>query len=260
MPAYYWGLYPCEDDEVFASLKEWNDFIVNIDPISKISFNELKQKFDSEYKHNFNILKEIFEKEYLKRLINIDSQLLVEQLNYLREAFKLEKKRQNSLDNKLVQIIRQSSILTAIVAIIISIIVNNININLNTEYICIFLILGLFSISSILLLVASIFISIKNLKTRVYYRPSHNMILYSPHESLLNFQKEELLSLYDIVEENIKINDMKAKKVNKAYLMFARGLIFFILFSINWDYLYLLQSKRRIKKYSYRKSIRYYSY
>jgi hypothetical protein len=240
MPAYYWGLYPCKDNTINADLDNWNSYIAK-NATEKISFNELKHRFESE---NSGRLEE-FEKKYSKELSNIDSQLLIEKRSYLRENFKLEKNRQNTIDNKFTQIIGQSSIVIAIVAIIIPIIIDKMN--FETKQIWLLIILALFSGLTILLLTTSIWISIKNLKTTGYYRPMHNHILYYSNSELVNFQKGELVTLYNAISENIKTNDLKAEKVNKAYTRFTKGIILFLLSSAIGTFYVCLNPKEDVK-------------
>ncbi|MGV8827082.1 MAG: hypothetical protein ACWA6U_02075 [Breznakibacter sp.] len=226
-----------------SNLENWNLYIAKR-PNVKISFNELKNEFKSSIEES----KELLEKEYSIALPKMDNKLLTEKVGYLKDNFNLEKSRQSSIDNKFTQIIGQSSIVIAIVAIIIPIIIDKLD--FETKYIWLLVVLGIFSCLTIFYFTTSISISIKNLKTRGYYRPMHSHILYHPNSQLADFQSDQLVYLYNAINDNIKINDVKAEKVNKAYGRFTKGIFIFLISSAIGTFYICLNPKDDIKKIS----------
>ena len=244
LPAYYWGLYPCNDNEVENQKELWNHQIAK-NPNQNISFNELKTQIIEKSKAEHKDLIENLEKKYGKQIDKIDDLLISEKLSFMRDNFNLEKKRQNSLDHKFTQIIGQSSIVIVIVSIVIPIV--NDKFQFNTDQWWFVGLIALIGIITIGYLLSSIYISINNSKTRGYSRLMHNVILNHMGSSVRNFQVEQLVTLYDSTNTNIEINSIKADKVNLAYSRFIKGLIAFIFVSLLATTYIMLNPKDKTK-------------
>ena len=229
MPAYYWGLYPCNDDEIKSNIGLFNE-IISKNSTNKTTFKDLKKLYLKQTKEKHKETIEFLEKEYPKDLNKLDDDFVNEKINYLKDIFQLEKGRQSSIDNKFTQIIGQSSIVIAVVSIIIPLV--NDKFSYSSEYLLLIILIAFLGVFSIYNLTSSIWISIKHLKTRGYSRPMHNQILYHSKSKLRDFKIDHLINLYNSTNDNIDVNSIKADKVNKAYSRFSRGIVFFLFTSI----------------------------
>jgi len=141
-----------------------------------------------------------------------------EYLKHYESLFQLEKKRQDKLDTKIIQIITQSSIVITMISIIITQIQDKIQYDTIT-----YILLCAIGIS-IALIAFSIIISINETKPTGYLKPTPTFLGNEP----INIRKSNLSTYYKSIVVNTKVNDIKAKEINKAYSYYKYGLIVFI--------------------------------
>ncbi len=229
MSPYIWGLYPDNTIEIKTNIDSWNEFIVkNYPSDKKVKFKELLKAFNNNNQgQNQDVISEL-EKEYGKNLENIPLEIINEKREYLLNLFNLEKQRQNLLDNKSIQIITQTSIITAIIALIIPLLIDDIDFNNDFKRISfwIFVILLLLTLKFLLY---SVILSIVNLRTTGYLRPMHTLILHHSKSTQKELSLSQLVTYYESIEKNIKVNNNKAEQINKSYNKFKIGLVLFVI-------------------------------
>jgi hypothetical protein len=226
MPTWFWAVFYSNDID-----KElWDNIIIKKNVNEKISFKQIitECECDTIIDDTQEEYEEIYMKDCGKNGSNISIDVLKEKKEYLQSNFNLEKQRQSLLDNKLTQIIGQTSVVVAVIALIIPLLIDKISLknDITTLTFWVFLFSSIFTL---VLLIRSICIAIKNLQAQSYQRPWHTLIHSHTKSILKELYFEQIIAYYDVIKYNIKVNNRKAEKVDESYKSFKWGLIFFVI-------------------------------
>lgn len=146
------------------------------------------------------------------------------QLTYLKELFEYEETRQNTLDNKLSQLLGQSSIVFSLISLFIPLFYSE------------FLVLSLFYkilllapfVMSLLMFMYSIYYSTKLLdpKKDIYATGTPSTVTKN-HDTKEEFIEEQIKDLFFIILNNSYTNTMKVRKIINSQKYLRLGLLFF---------------------------------
>lgn len=227
MNPYFWSISDKYDPDILSNKGIWDEAIIKKSKLTnRITYYDAYEEFRKIYHKKIEQELEELERTYFRELKQIPEEIITAKKTYLEGIFSLEKQRQINLDNKLVQLIAQNSIITAIIALMISL--SNDKIDESDYVVFSFWIFVGLVFFAILFLVLSIINSISTLKPRGYLRPMHTLILNHGKSDLNNIHITQLESFYLSIKENIKVNTEKARQVNRNYDKFKIGLMLLV--------------------------------
>lgn len=182
------------------------------------------------------------ERDYQKlgeNLSFIDKGLLEKHLNFIKGLFHFEKKRQENIEKKALQLISQSSIIISIITLAIVILFSKFS--LHDSYW--FYVLILLFLLILCFLFSALYFAIVALKIKLFNRPPHTLIVSSEAMDEKSFIYTETKLLYNAVEENIDVDNKKVMHMNRGYSFFKWAILIIIFFSILTFYsIYQLES------------------
>ena len=195
----------------------------------KINYNDISSSFVKNILENRKSKYNFIEIELMKqpntvsnvnnKINNLSEIIITDYLKHYENLFQLEKKRQDKLDSKIIQIITQSSLIITMISIIMTQVQDKIQYNTIT-----YILLCSIGIS-IALIAVSIVISINETKPTGYLKPTPNFLGVKS----IDIKKNNLTTYHQSIVVNTKVNDEKAKEINKAYSYYKYGLILFII-------------------------------
>ena len=162
-----------------------------------------------------------------KDLSIFNKDLLDRHLKYVRGIFDYEKKRQENIEKKALQLISQSSIIISIITLAIG--------TLSSKFVFLndfwFYILVILFSSILLFLFLTLYYSISSLKIKLFNRPDHILIVAPEARDEKKFIYCETSLLYNAIEDNEVIDNKKALQMNKGYKFFKFSIVVIIVFS-----------------------------
>ncbi len=170
------------------------------------------------------------EKQYSKLGLDgvIPVKTLESHLKYIIGIFDSEKKRQENLEKKSLQIISQTGIVVSLISFSVGTLYDKI-VPLNPiEF---YMIVSLYCLT-LMSLFFSIMYAIKSLNLKLYARPSHKIIGDKISLDENKFIWQEISIRYNNINNNINLNDDKADNISKSFKFFFASIGQIIVFSI----------------------------
>lgn len=158
----------------------------------------------------------------------VDKSLLNRHLVFIKGLFDYEKKRQENIEKKALQLISHSSLIISIITLSIVILANKFTLlDSYWFYVLIFLFLLI-----LCFLFFTLYFAIVALKIKLFHRPAHTLIVSPEAMDEKSFIYTETKILYNAVEENIDIDNRKVLRMNRGYSFFNWAILTIVVFSI----------------------------